>query len=1488
MDRAKIDSVMIRRTVLLFVSFFCYVVVYGEGSHYAELSVTSVLPTGAGTVYVNTDNNKSSATEITGTGSKKSGDVDSGTEVTFYLWSDGSYGYESASWNGSGNPTTTNGFSSPKTVNLKASTSKDGTETYQYSIKFTPKTIESGESVAETPTTATWKDRKSTNILTFSGIKYAESAVFEQVSGTWTIDGYTKNDATADISFTLNTTYTIDPLTAIYGENTITVNGTATGFPNASGVSETKEIQGTATAKADLTPTFTVSEAAHSFGEIAPNTSIEYTFQQPATDFPNPHSQVAWNASVSGEGYEVVNISSNGSVTIRFTPTEASKDYPATLTITATWTDAAGKVISYSQEIQLQGKGLDDTLSGEIHIWKGDTEQTDVSYEWLTSGSLKDTFAITTQAMGTLTAESNSPLVVPALSTDQKTLSLVCNSPAEVGEETAVVTVRGNELNGEQGEVATTLNITLRRWFNDITLSATSDVSKVTLYWTDGGSNVASYEVWRDGAKLASGLSAKTLTYTNSGLSPETTYTYIVKAKASNGKETSQTISVTTAKAGAPAGLGNLSLYTYPAFETLTGIDATAAFLQDGTTTMDVLYLFSKKNAKQCYIYTKQDKDYKSYLWQRTVDPSTPAGRAGRIENSKVYIAGTCEKLCWAAGDSLGWMQPVNSEIYLDNVRLQTASTKTIRSLCDETIDLGDIILGTGNVGVIDIDTVVPYSASVFYLPEGEASIHLLGDNYLGGGLAKVIYLKLTVKASALGIADISRSIDVYKPNYSAPIAMKDAHSFENNLQPVIQCNIDATWVDGVIGDGYLDLSARVCQYNDSVGYNNVYVPTNTANDAYIRWTNFRGYRYEAPLYTGGDNGTYVINGGHINLWPANGQTSNVEKQNLMGAGTAGGAVTRQLTICGGKTANYMVCGASYWSLICDRACLDGSRESESNISPFQGSSASDILRQIDKMNPAPRASLYGLGDGYPLGKLIVNGGTITAQTDENSFAYHWTDWDATTKKSVQRTSLNVADDGTGQPLFAPNVQVNGGTFLTPLYGTTMAGHGTGTGKLYQGAWNQQGITDYAEGDYKSVNANSGPVYRDTVEMLAANTDYTDYRYSSADLDNAPRDTTLFAVLANLSLSTEYKYGMNNVWSDADSRCYFYFPKDTEGNTQGIVTRNYLVQAGKKITDNVLRGGEWIVKPYNLTVEQGGEILVENDFKVWGQPAFCPEIEAENLYQALCMPFTANEFFATDPADPHFRFYSYVEPKDNTNDEERKQINANAYCYLYYLDDGTGNQTTTGVGNEFRKNYHTHTDGTTMEQGKTYILKFPTVEGDAGYWTRNHVTLRGAKGQTVNGTQAFAAVTRPENKLNFVMDGNPTFATQKNGLLSGEYYVLNPAVYSDDSFHAATISSLQPLQGYVLGSDETMQIYRVLGRNTTAVDNVSGTQWQAYGAESSILVQTQEPCEIAVYTADGRLAGNWSLEAQSLLWIPATAGVYLVHNGADTRKIVVY
>lgn len=846
--------------------------------------------------------------------------------------------------------------------------------------------------------------------------------------------------------------------------------------------------------------------------------------------------------------------------------------------------------------------------------------------------------------------------------------------------------------------------------------------------------------------------------------------------------------------------------------------------------------------------------------------------RVGRIEDKRICVMGTCESLCWAAGDSLGWLQPVNTQVYLYNARLQTAVDNAVYTLCNEIIDLN-------NASGAEIYRTVPYSSSVFYLPSGNTSIHLLGNNYLAGAMAKVFHFKLTVTTTQLG-REVKRTIQLYKPNYNAPIAMQDAHRFPNGVQAPMCCTIDAVWADKQVHDGYLDLSTRVCQHPDSTSTSpNRYTPVanDVAKTAYVCWTNYRGYRYEVPLYAGGEKGTFIINGGRVNLWPANGQTSNVEYQNLLGAGTAGGLVSRQLSICAGKSANYMVCGASSWELVCDQACFDGS--GVSNISPSQGSSASDILRQIKKLNPAPRAGVYGLGDGYPLGKLIVNGGTVTARTDTNSFAYRWTDYDATTKTTIACTAKNVADDGSMQPLFAPNVQINGGTFFTPVYGTTSAGHGTGTGKPASGAWNKEGITDYNASDYKVQNKKSQSVSRYPVEMPAACTDYTSYRDSAESLSASPLDTTLRAVLANPSLSNEYRYGMNNVWSDKDKLCYLYFPKDEQGNPSGILTRNYLLQEGDQID-------EWKLQPYNLTFEPGAEITVSDNYKVYGQPALRSSY-TEDYYQALCLPFTANEFFVTDSSDPYFRFYSYVEPRDNANDSERKQINDNAYCYLYYLDDGNGNQSTHGVGDAFRLNYHTHPDGQTMLQGKTYILKFPSMSGDEGYWANNKVTIRGAKGQTLYGADAFPSVERPANDLDFIMAGNPTFA-QQTSLLSGEYYVLDPVSFGDDSFHATSLTSLQPLQGYVLGNEQTMQIYRILGRNTTALEQTTDFAWTAQGTDAAICAHSSRQATLSVYTVEGRWVGNYELYPSQLLFISAPQGVYVLRVEDETKKVVVY
>jgi chitodextrinase len=85
----------------------------------------------------------------------------------------------------------------------------------------------------------------------------------------------------------------------------------------------------------------------------------------------------------------------------------------------------------------------------------------------------------------------------------------------------------------------------------NLTAAAASD-TRITLLWTASTDNVGvvGYEVWRDGAKIAI---ATTNSYSDTGLSPSTTYTYTVKAfdAANNTSAASSPASATTLALGA-------------------------------------------------------------------------------------------------------------------------------------------------------------------------------------------------------------------------------------------------------------------------------------------------------------------------------------------------------------------------------------------------------------------------------------------------------------------------------------------------------------------------------------------------------------------------------------------------------------------------------------------------------------------------------------------------------------------------------------------------------------------------------------------------------------------------------------------------------------------------------------------------------------------------------------------------------------------------
>lgn len=887
--------------------------------------------------------------------------------------------------------------------------------------------------------------------------------------------------------------------------------------------------------------------------------------------------------------------------------------------------------------------------------------------------------------------------------------------------------------------------------------------------------------------------------------------------------------------------------------------------------------------------YTKTDEN--TYTLTENFDATKK--NAGPIVKEDIYITGTCESLHWQTqkqsnkdntyNDRImgcGWMQPVNCHIYLDNARLRAASISSTINTYLHINDTYDNIIDGGLQRSVGLNQ----SASVFFLPEDEnnekntTTIHLKGNNYLGGNLAQKFNLQIMVKKVEINLILATTTMDLgagYSlPKYCAPIEIKDAMFFANTPAP-ITCKIDAQWADGNITNGYLDVSTRPSTYAD-VQYNENTEAAEPRHEYPLLYHN--GTRYEAPLVTGGNHGQFVIDGGHINLWPANALIRDIKKEKTI-------ASLATLTAQLGALANYMVCGRSMWELAINSN--DYKVSAESNIV----ASAAEALVSVYLKNVTGKTNMYvyGAGNGVPEGKLVINGGTITANTDTKSFGY--TAWYGNNTSGTNTSIPNYTPNAVNlegvikQHLIGPNIEINGGTFLIPLYGTEKNNIAKANGTTLNTKW-PQCIPDYDAEDFKAKNAKGDPVSRAAYALPKKDTDYTAFKINTTtepEAHNPLAEEGKIVVIGNVGTAQEYLYGLTNVWSDEKALGYFYLPS---GNN--VFMQNYYVQSGETVSTFDLTQSSITTpyQPYHLWIDKGGEISVAEDYTVYGRPYYRSGF-TEGHYHLISMPFTVDQLSVLDPdASPAYTevpFTGWVESRDNKGAD-----NSEAYCYLYHLDDGTGAQKTTGVNDTFRENYHTHTDGSTMLQGKTYAIKF--LES-GGYWTKNPTIFRGAKGQTINGKNTFDNFAkRPTNDLEFVMDGNATFASQDiSG--QGEIYLLD----KQDTFIATPISdigALNPMQGYLLGNEETMKIYRRIGREgkveQTALDQLIHTGWTAVGAHQAMLIITPQDATAHIYTAEGKLWKTISLTANTGVVVSAPAGFYIVQAGNDSKKVLVH
>ncbi len=1239
------------------------------------------------------------------------------------------------------------------------------------------------------------------------------------------------------------------------------------------------------------------------------------------------------------------------------------------LTLTAKWKDGdGGELCTFTPETKHHIKINMSDDPGYFIIQDDDTPITSYSTEIVNASTFAKTFAIVDNAtMNTDKWRVTSTSSIWNVSIVENELCVESDKLTTAGEYECTIQVIGESAAGTNNEedVTQSLTFSLKNRYAPITLMhVISTTNSITLQWPVS-KYATGYQLqyknasntWVDVASQTITQEGDVVTGVVNELTIDTQYTFRLQTTvldkgtftSVNTIETQTTINAEDSK------------------WTDMGVDLSSAY-QDGLAIMDVLYIL---NNNECYIYEATPQ--LTYVLREKINPTTT--RAGVVRgtsvvapagNLRVYITGSCENLFFIsdaetktiqtiaeanAADQAapqvqypgfhGWMQPINCDVYLHNVRLKAAVLQKFTSSSAGGYNYSTktlMLLGLPVHVLVEADALLnrvwentnPISASVFYLPDdnGNANttnFHLLGENYLAGGMGYNIMAKLS-----LDVKNMNKNSKAYhvishsRPNYGSAIAIKDA-SYFTGTPPQIKATFDAVWATGEITDGFLDVSTRRCVEADMGGLTNTWVPEGDNKIIRGHWVHIadKNYRYAPPFLTGGDHGTFEINGGHINLWPANGVTKDILYQEYIS----------QIYPCclkGGRTTNYLVCGNNEWDFVCTEQLFEpvGTYPSESgssagNTLATSGSKIMDFVKSWNNDGEPPALRLKGIGNTYPYGHFIVNGGTISADTYENSFA-------------ALQGSTNVADenlpDGTEpQPLFAPNVVVTGGTFQHPLYGTVLSEFRTGYGEDTNGdgSFKANDIVDptvmtwedaikYNATNFRVTNGFVTPesVYRAEFKMDAANKDYSHYMdYTSLlDLPEASVGESEGITIAGLS-GTPYRYGMTGVRSDDNNLCWFYFPKDANNKADGAPYSNYYIASGTTVE------GCFDIRPYNLTVEKGGIFNEPGDettglYHVYGTPKYVLPAGSvtQDQYTLMAMPFDLARFEVKDNTDEKpFSFDAYVETDDNGSAD-----NSNAYCYVYFLDykegeDRSGQdglvegvsdittQFTKGYKDEFRMHYHTHTNGL-MKRGKTYVVKFPKSTGGDGYWESWPITLVGESNSDVNGANAYTQHYRNERPTvngHFYMDGNATFAQLSRSVIEGEVgagqvYLVDHIRFTDDDFYAAEIPDpVPPMQGYLLSPAAFARKYPRLSDYTsdtdvtTGIDATGAEAWKAFATDRHIFVTPVADGDLQVYTVNGELVGTYPIIAGAQTIIPASAGMYILRSGDSVAKVVV-
>lgn len=790
-------------------------------------------------------------------------------------------------------------------------------------------------------------------------------------------------------------------------------------------------------------------------------------------------------------------------------------------------------------------------------------------------------------------------------------------------------------------------------------------------------------------------------------------------------------------------------------------------------------------------VYGKQNDG--TYKLVRSIFPTTT--RYGGISNKKIYITGICTGLY--VGEEDGWMQPTDCDIYLEQSRLQCSASKASQ-VVTQNFDLTKEPTWEGTYSAVG-------SAAVFLIPSGTTRFHIKRDNYLAGytGGRTSVNITATFDIGTLGSMTQGMSQNIYR--HSAPIEIKEAQAYIEKGETVpqeVQVVIDAEWPDGVQTNGYLDLSD--C-------YNNV----------------SGAHHYTAPFYTGGEHGTFIINGGRINVWPAE-----VYKADAVKSATK---LSITVTAKAGGFSNYLLCGTSYYDLALQYSDLT-----------FDGTLAWMAEAALKNMNY--HVYVYGLGQGQPKGKLIINGGTLTANTDTRSQGNVYTN-----------NAPNVVD----QPFFAPNVIINGGTIAKEIYTLTTLAKDSASWKT--------------ETKAMPKNNYSESLQRMDYVFPEADTDYTAWNIDSLNHNYESED--IAALLVNPDEENPYYYGMTSVNSDGDKKGYIYLPNTTKGEGY-VLARNYVVHEEDNLSQ--IEDGEQIA---NLTFYDGGEISITDDYGVDQYIRYKRKFR-DNEYSAIVLPFTVDNV-SVGGID---KMHSWVDERDCNGTQPDNSL---AYFYLYHYDDGNGNYEAYGTGSSYQDYYHTHATGDHIDAGVPYVIKFPN-DADDNYYANHYVTFKGT-GVKVNGSDSYKDAAVPSDYQHYVMGGNATFDRKS---VEGDYYRISKTTYGNDNFQYVWSPTLEPTEAYVRANFATVSKIKQLASSPEGKDDVitddrgvivnsDMPDWIAYGANAEIVVETSIDGNIRIVSATGALLIDTPVTAGQTEYYAAPQGLYVVSMVGQQVKVCV-